>query len=79
GSDRLREHKKEHKKPHICELCRREFKRWHNLQEHMRIHTGAVYQCQFPGCGRNFQRSYDLQGHMGIHRRLRRLQPANQL
>ena len=49
-------------KPHECTICNSKFTRYHNLKQHIKLHSGIKpYQCEH--CGKRFTRNYTLRLH----------------
>ena len=49
-------------KPHVCTICNSKFTRYHNLKQHIKLHSGIKpYQCEH--CGKRFTRNYTLRLH----------------
>lgn len=49
-------------KPHACSICGSRFTRFHNLKQHIKLHSGIKpYQCDH--CGKRFTRNYTLRLH----------------
>lgn len=65
---RLNAHKRTHAglKPFECELCGKDFEKWHNLKvHHIQKHTDNKIQipCESPGCGQAFATRQGLKRH----------------
>ena len=53
-------------KKHVCPMCGKNFARRWDLENHVRIHTGAKpYKCEI--CDRRFNVKSNLRAHMVIH------------
>ena len=53
-------------KPHICEQCKKTFRKKNNLMNHMAIHTNER-SFKYPQCQRSFKLSYKLKRHLESH------------
>lgn len=53
-------------KPHVCQICGSRFTRYHNLKQHIKLHSGVKpYECDI--CGKRFTRNYTLRLHKMKH------------
>nr|XP_039259242.1 zinc finger and BTB domain-containing protein 46-like [Styela clava] len=53
-------------KPHQCQICGSRFTRFHNLKQHIKLHSGIKpYECD--ECGKRFTRNYTLRLHKMKH------------
>lgn len=49
--------------------CNRVFRKWHNLFDHLRIHTGErPFLCPVDGCDYNFNQLSNQNKHLDTHR-----------
>ncbi len=49
--------------------CLKIFRKWHNLFDHLRVHTGErPYECPVAGCGFTFNQISNQKKHIDIHR-----------
>lgn len=49
--------------------CRKVFRKWHNLFDHLRIHTGErPYDCPVQGCHFAFNQISNQNKHIDVHR-----------
>ncbi|CAO3643413.1 unnamed protein product [Mucor hiemalis] len=57
-------------RPYPCHMCKRAFARKHDLQRHIRVHTGdKPYQC--PCCKKSFARTDALKRHLRMEEHCR--------
>lgn len=53
-------------KPHVCQICGSRFTRYHNLKQHIKLHSGVKpYECNI--CHKRFTRNYTLRLHKQKH------------
>lgn len=53
-------------KPHVCQICGSRFTRYHNLKQHIKLHSGVKpFECDI--CGKRFTRNYTLRLHKAKH------------
>jgi uncharacterized Zn-finger protein len=50
--------------------CQKQFRKWHNLFDHLRIHTmEQPYECPVVGCSKTFTQRSNLNKHLYTHRK----------
>ncbi len=48
--------------------CGKLFKKWHNLLDHLRVHTmEKPFECPLEGCNLRFNQMSNRKAHMGLH------------
>jgi len=53
-------------KPYQCQICKSKFTRYHNLKQHVKLHSGVKpYSCKI--CNKSFTRNYTLKLHNKKH------------
>ncbi|TNV73328.1 hypothetical protein FGO68_gene1753 [Halteria grandinella] len=52
-----------------CNKCQKLFRKWHNLFDHLRIHTGErPFECPVDGCKFAFNQLSNQKKHLDVHR-----------
>ncbi|CDW88731.1 zinc finger protein 599 [Stylonychia lemnae] len=58
-----------------CDECGKQFRKWHNFFDHLRIHTNErPYVCAEPGCNFSFTQKANLNKHIEVHTGIKRFQ-----